>query len=155
WLPTFTALNNLTELDVLLGGKAALEEKIDPGLLRIGQFGGMQVGIPWTAASIGLVANRKGLRDAGINDIPTTLDGFVAALRAVKRQNPEAVPFAMTTKNNLSLSPDFQVWLWTFGGRLLQQGGEVAVSSDAARQAMSFLVDLMKEGLAARDIDRP
>jgi multiple sugar transport system substrate-binding protein len=154
WLPTFAALNNLADVEALFG-KAALEEKIDPGLLRIGRFGGVQWGIPWSAASIGLVANKKVLNDAGVAEVPTTLDGFLAALRAVKRSNPEAVPFAMTTKNNLSMSPDFQVWLWTFGGRLLETGGAVAVNSDAARRALAFLVDLVKEGLAARDIDRP
>ncbi len=57
WLPTFAALNNLADLNELFG-RAALEEKIDPGLLRIGQSGGKQLGLPWTAASIGMVANR-------------------------------------------------------------------------------------------------
>lgn len=154
WLPTFAALGNLTDMDALLG-KAALEEKIDSGLLRIGQSGGKQLGVPWTAGSIGMVANRKVLADAGVREIPTTLDAFVAALRAVKRSNPESVPYALCTKNNLSMSPDFQVWLWTFGGRLFDDAGAVTVNSEAGTRAMSFLVDLMKENLAARDIDRP
>jgi multiple sugar transport system substrate-binding protein len=154
WLPTFAALNNLADVEAVFG-KATLEEKIDPGLLRIGRFGGVQWGVPWTAGSIGMVANRKVLGDAGINEIPTTLDGFVAALRAVKRANAESVPYALCTKNNASISPDFQVWLWTFGGRILADDGAVAISSDAARQALTFMVDLMKDNLAARDIDRP
>ncbi len=154
WLPTFAALNNLADLNELFG-RAALEEKIDAGLLRIGQSGGKQLGLPWTAASIGMVANRKVLGDAGVTQIPTTIDQFVGALRAIKRSNPEAVPYALATKNNLSMSPDFQVWLWTFGGRLLDDGGAVKVNSEAGVRALSFLVDLMKENLAARDIDRP
>ena len=154
WLPTFAALNNLADVEAVFG-KPTLEEKIDPGLLRIGRFGGVQWGVPWTAGSIGMVANRKVLADAGVTEIPTTLDGFVAALRAVKRANPESVPYGLCTKNNASISPDFQVWLWTFGGQLLTTEAGVAVNSDAARRALTFLVDLMKEGLAARDIDRP
>ena len=50
WLPTFAALNNLADVEVLFG-KPALEEKIDPGLLRIGRFGGVQWGVPWTAGA--------------------------------------------------------------------------------------------------------
>lgn len=154
WLPTFAALNNLTDLNALFG-RATLEQRIDPGLLRIGQFGGVQLGLPWTAASIGMVANKKVLADANVTQVPTTIDQFVGALRAIKRSNPESVPYAMATKNNLSMSPDFQVWLWTFGGRLLDNDGTVKVNSEAGVRALSFLVDLMKENLAARDVDRP
>jgi multiple sugar transport system substrate-binding protein len=153
WLPQFARVLQPADLREVLG--AELDRAIDPGLLRIGQVGGRQLGLPWTAASIGMVANRKVMADAGIAEMPRSVDAFADALRRIKRGNAEIVPYAFATKNNLSVSPDFQVWLWTFGGRLFDSDDKVAVDSDAARAALAFLVELSREGLMARDVDRP
>ncbi len=102
-----------------------------------------------------MVANGKVLKDAGIAAPPQTIDAFVEALKAIKKTQPQSVPYAMTTKNNNSMSPDFQVWLWTFGGHLFDAKGKVAVNSAAGVRALSFMSDLVKDGLAAKDIDRP
>jgi multiple sugar transport system substrate-binding protein len=102
-----------------------------------------------------MVANAKVLKDAGVNSPPQTIDAFVSALRAIKKSQPQSVPYAMTTKNNNSMSPDFQVWLWTFGGRLFDSKGAVTVNSAAGVRALTFMADLVKEGLVAKDIDRP
>jgi multiple sugar transport system substrate-binding protein len=154
WLPTFAALDNLADLNEVYG-RGTLEKQIDPGVLKLGQIGGRQVGLPWTAGSIGMVANLKVLKDAGINSPPVTVDEFVAALRAVKKAQPQAVPYALMTKNNSSLSPEFQVWLWTFGGQLFDERGNVRVASPAGLKALTFMSDLVRENLAAKDIDRP
>jgi multiple sugar transport system substrate-binding protein len=97
----------------------------------------------------------KVLKDAGVSAPPKTVDAFIEALKAIKKTQPQSVPYAMSTKNNNSLSPDFQVWLWTFGGEVFDAKGKVAVNSAAAVRALSFMTDLVKDGLAAKDIDRP
>jgi multiple sugar transport system substrate-binding protein len=154
WLPTFAALENLADMNEVYG-KAQLEKQIDSGLLRLGQIGGRQLALPWTAGSIGMVANLKVLKDAGVGKIPVTTDEFVDALRAVKKANPQVVPYALMTKNNSSMTPDFQIWLWTFGGQLLDENGQVRVNSPASVRALTYMVELVKENLAAKDIDRP
>jgi multiple sugar transport system substrate-binding protein len=153
WLPQFARVLQPADIRDVLGAEAVAA--IEPGLLRIGQVGGRQLGLPWTAASIGMVANTKVLAEAGVAEIPRTVDAFAEALRRIRRSNAEVVPYAFATRNNLTMSPDFQVWLWTFGGRLFDAEDKVAVESDAARAALSFLADLAKEGLVARDVDRP
>ncbi|WP_237213022.1 ABC transporter substrate-binding protein [Falsiroseomonas oryziterrae] len=153
WLPQFARVLQPADIREVLG--AELERAIDPGLLRIGQAGGRQLGLPWTAASIGMVANRKVLADAGIVEMPRSVDAFADALRRIRRSQQEVVPYAFCTKNNLSISPDFQVWLWTFGGRVFDAEDKVVVDSEAGRAALSFLVELSREGLMARDVDRP
>jgi multiple sugar transport system substrate-binding protein len=150
WLPTFAALDNLVDLNDVYG-RANLEKQIDPGLLKLGQIGGKQIGLPWTAGSIGMVANLKVLKDAGIATPPATVDEFLAALRAIKKAQPQAVPYALMTKNNSSMSPEFQVWLWTFGGQLFDDRGNVKVASPAAVKALTFMTDLVRENLAAKD----
>ena len=154
WLPQFAATGKMQDLNEVFG-KEQLAKLINPGTLKLGEFRGRQLGLPWTAASIGMVANAKVLRDAGVSAPPTTIDAFVESLKAIKRTQPQVVPYAMTTKNNNSLSPDFQVWLWTFGGQLFDDGGKVLVNSPAGVRALEFLAGLVKDGLAAKDIDRP
>jgi multiple sugar transport system substrate-binding protein len=154
WLPQFAATGKMQDLNEVFG-KEQLAKLINPGTLKLGQFRGRQLGLPWTAASIGMVANAKVLRDAGLSAPPTTVDAFVESLKAIKRTQPQVVPYAMTTKNNNSMSPDFQVWLWTFGGQLFDDAGKVVVNGPAGVRALEFLAGLVKDGLAAKDIDRP
>jgi len=154
WLPQFGTTGKMVDLNDVYG-KAQLAKLINPGVLKLGEFRGKQLGLPWTAGSIGMVANAKVLKDAGVSGTPQTIDAFIEALKAIKRTQPQSVPDAMTTKNNNSLSPDFQVWLWTFGGQLFDDKGKVLVNSASGVRALSFMTDLVKEGLAAKDIDRP
>ncbi|MEY2772475.1 MAG: hypothetical protein RIQ38_2894 [Pseudomonadota bacterium] len=154
WLPQFAVTQRMVDLNEVYG-KANLARQINPGVLSLGDYKGRQLGLPWTAASIGMVGNRAVMQEAGVTRVPKTVDEFVDALKAIKKAKPQSVPYAMTTKNNNSLSPDFQVWLWTFGGELLSDSGQVLVQSPAAVRALTFMTDMVKEGLAAKDIDRP
>lgn len=154
WLPQFGATGRLVDLQDIFG-KGQLEKIIQPGVLKLGSYRRKQLGLPWTAGSIGMVANASVLKAAGVSAPPRTVDAFVEALKAIKRTQPLSVPYAMTTKNNNSLSPDFQVWLWTFGGQLFDDKGKVVVNSPAGIKALTFLSDLVRDGLAAKDVDRP
>ena len=154
WLPQFGSTGKMQDLNDVFG-KGQLEKAIAPGVLKLGEYRGKQLGLPWTAGSIGMVANAKVLKDAGVAAPPQTVDAFVEALKAIKKSQPQSVPYAMCTKNNNSLSPDFQVWLWTFGGQLFDDKGKVLVNNAAGVRALSFMADLVKDGLAAKDIDRP
>ena len=154
WLPQFGSTGKMVDLNQVYG-KGQLEKQINPGILKLGEYRGKQLGLPWSAGSIGMVANAKVLKDAGISAPPKTVDAFVEALKAIKKSQPQSVPYAMATKNNNSMSPDFQVWLWTFGGKLFDDKGKVLVNSAAGVRALGFMSDLVKDGLAAKDIDRP
>jgi multiple sugar transport system substrate-binding protein len=50
---------------------------------------------------------------------------------------------------------DFMIWTWVHGGSIIDASGKVVVDSPEARAALTFMVDLMKERLAAPEIDRP
>ena len=154
WLPQFGSTGKMQDIHEMFS-KAQLEKLMSPATLKLGEYRGKQLGLPWTSGSIGMVANAKVLKDAGIAAAPQTVDAFLAALKAIKKTQPQSVPYAMTTKNNNSLSPDFQVWLWTFGGKLFDNKGQVTVNSAAGVRALTFMSDLVRDGLAAKDIDRP
>lgn len=154
WLPTIAKTGRLLDLSTVFG-KGELEKSIHPNTLKLGEYKGRQLSLPWSAGSIGMVANSKVLLDLGINKMPVTIDEFKVTLSQIKKARPDTVPYAMMTKNNGSLSPEFQVWLWTYGGRILDDAGNVSVNSAAGVRALSMMVDLLRENLAATDIDRP
>ena len=137
WLPQFASTGKLADMHEVYG-KGQLEKLISPGVLKLGDYRGRQAGLPWTAGSIGMVANTKVLKDAGVAAVPKTVDAFIESLKAIKKSQPQSVPYAMTTKNNNSLCPDFQVWLWTFGGQLFDDKGKVVVNSPAAVRVSSI-----------------
>lgn len=154
WLSTFAALDAFVDLNEVIG-RQELERLMDPGLLAFANVDGKQIAIPWTAGSVGMVANTRVLEQAGVREIPTTIDDFTNALRAIKRSNPDVVPYAMATTNNASMLLDFQIWLWTHGGRLFDDAGSVTVNSPQGVQTLEYLVGLMQEGLVERGVDRP
>lgn len=153
WLSVFAVQDALVDFGEVFG-KDYLASKIDPGFLALGDFNGQQLGLPWIVGSIGMVANLQVLEQAGVESLPKTVDEFVASLRAIKQTNPQAVPFAITTKEASGIVPDFQIWLWTHGGQVFDEGGNVTIDSPEAAAALQFLVDLENEGLIAMDMAR-
>ena len=153
WLPQFGATGTMVDFNDVYG-RAALEKVIDPAILRLGEFKGKQLSMPWTAGSIGMVANATVLKEAGVPQAPVTIDAFIESLKAVKAKFPEAVPYAMSTKDNASMAADFQTWLWTFGGHIFNEQGQVVVNRPAGARALGFMSDLVKDRLAAKDTDR-
>ncbi len=153
WLSTFGELGALADMNEVFG-QDVIESAIDPGLLTVGQYQGQQLGLPWIAGSIGLVANLKVLEDAGVQELPVTIDEFVAALAAIKAYDANTVPFAITTTGNATISTDFQVWLWTFGGNLFDAEGNVTAASPEAEETLGFLKGLIDDGFAALEVGR-
>jgi multiple sugar transport system substrate-binding protein len=153
WLQTFAVMDALVDLNEVFG-REFLEERIDPGLLALGEVDGRQLAIPWTTASIGMLANEEVLRQAGVESLPTTVEEFEAALEAIRANVPGVVPYGFSTKGNSMISADFQAWLWTFGGEIFDADGNVVVDSPATVATLEWLSDLMDRGLLARDVDR-
>ena len=153
WLPTFASLDTLVDLNTVYG-KDALEAAFAPDALAMGNIGGKQLALPLISGSIGMVANKAVLEQAGVA-VPTTVAEFKDALIAVRDKVPNSVPYTMATKNNGSILIDFMLWNWVHGGSIIDADGKVVVDSPESRAALQFMVDLMTERLAAPEIDRP
>lgn len=142
---------------VKLGVLADLSEVADDidfteAALRNGQVDGVQYGLPWYTGSIGLVANSQLLEQAGIDEIPTTVEDFEAALKAVKALGGDHVPYALATKPEAI--KDFMPWFRTFGSKIVD-GDQVAVNDAGAVQALEWFTHLYQEGLVTLNIGRP
>jgi len=153
WLPTFSALGLVDYNEVF--GAEALSKIYAPEALAMGQIDGKQLALPLMSGSIGMVANKAVLEQAGITEMPDTIEEFEAALVAVRDDVPNSVPYAMATINPNSILLDYMIWTWTFGGRIIDDEGKVVVDSPESRAALEFMVGLMSDRLSAPEVDRP
>ena len=120
WLNTLAATGKLKDLSAYAEGRGYQD-----AALASGQVDGVQYGLPWTTGSIGLVANKQILEDAGVAELPTTIEEFEAALAQIKAYDPEIVPYAgMTSIDGLK---DIIPWIWTFGGEIIDADGNVTL----------------------------
>lgn len=152
-LPTVAGINGIVDLNQVYG-KKNLEAMFPPSMLAFGNIDGKQVALPWIGGTIGMVANKAVMAKAGIDAPPATVADFRNALVKIRDKVPNSVPYAMATKNNNSIVLDYMIWVWTFGGDLMTNGKPV-VDSKEATAALKFMADLVKDRLAAPEIDRP
>ena len=153
-LPTVAAATSPLDFNEALG-RDALLGMFDGDVLAAGEVGGEQVGLPWITGTIGWLANREVLDQAGVEEMPATVEEFRAALEAVRDAVPNSVPFAMATKNPDSILLDYLILAWTFGAEPIAEDGAPNVNSPEAVEALQFMADLVSERLAAPEIDRP
>ena len=147
WLNTLAATGKLKDLGPYVEGRGYTEAG-----LRSGQVDGVQYGLPWTTASIGLVANQEILDAAGVTELPTTVAEFEAALEKIKAYDPEIIPYAgMTALNGLK---DLIPWIWTFGGSVIDDQGKVTLGDEGSVKALEWYKSLLDRGLMAPEMDR-
>lgn len=147
WLNTLAATGKLVDLGPYVEGRGYTEAG-----LRSGQVNGVQYGLPWTTASIGLVANQQILDAAGVTELPTTIAEFEAALEQIKAYDPEIIPYAgMTALNGLK---DLIPWIWTFGGNVIDAEGNVVLGDEGSVAALEWYKSLLDRGLMAPEMDR-
>ena len=152
WMPTLIGLGALTDLNEVFAADM-LAETVGPGLLAMGQFDGKQFGVPWTAGSIALVANKAVLDASGVTEMPETMDDFRAALVKIKDANPDAVPFGLSTTNPNLIQVESQIIFWQYGARFFKNGA-VAIDTPEARVALLTIVDMVNDRLIAKGNDR-
>lgn len=154
WLPSLASLPEIMDLDALFG-PGTLDAAIEPSVLAMGRSRGRLIGLPLITGSVGMIANTNVLARAGVATLPTTLEEFRAALVAVRDRVPNSVPFAMATRNPNSIPLDAMIWVWTHGGRIVDEEGAVRINTPEGRAAIESAVGLMRDRLIAPEIDRP
>jgi multiple sugar transport system substrate-binding protein len=154
WLPSLASLPEILDLDALFG-PGALDSAIEPSVLAMGRHRGRLIGLPLITGSIGMIANTEVLARAGVTRMPATVEEFRAALVAVRDRVPNSVPFAMATKNPNSIPLDALIWVWTHGGRIIDDEGGVRINTPEGRAAMEHVVGMMRDRLIAPEVDRP
>lgn len=146
WLATLATMGVLKDLSAAVKDAGYTQA----GLLS-GQFSGKQYGLPWTTASIGMVANSELLDKANVTSMPKTIQEFEAALEKIKALGPDFIPYAAMTK--LAQLKDIIPWIWTFGGTIIKDG-KVTLGDAGSIQALEWYKSVYDKKLIAPDIDR-
>lgn len=152
WITSFASKNQLVDLNTVYG-KSTLESLYPKNYLALGQYDGKQVALPWTIASISLVANMDVLKKAGITEVPKTTKDFSDDLAKIKASQPDVIPYALNTKTAGLVSPFMQPWIWTFGGSIYDSKGNVTAGGSGTTKALDYLSGLVNDGLVQKDVD--
>jgi multiple sugar transport system substrate-binding protein len=147
WLATLAATGKLADL-----GDAASSGGYTAAALASGQSGGKQYGLPWTTGSIGMIANKALLQQAGITTMPKTTDEFEAALAAVKKLGNGIVPYAGITKP--AELKDILQWMQTFGSPLVDSSGNLAIGDQGSVDAVTWYKKLYDAKYISPDVGR-
>ena len=146
WTPAFARAGDLTDL-----GQVAEEAGYTEVALQSGKFEGTQYGLPWTTASIGMVANSELLEKAGVSEMPKTVEELEASLEALKGVGNGVIPYAaMTAPDQLK---DIIPWIWTFGGDVISDG-EVALGDEGSVRAVEWYKSLLDRGYITKGMNR-
>ncbi|BAS26322.1 ABC transporter substrate-binding protein [Limnochorda pilosa] len=151
WLPVLVGAGALVDLRTVLD--PAVFETFDPAALGAGTQDGVVYGLPRTIGSIAMISNPELLQKAGISRAPRTVKEFEAALAALRKADPDVIPYAFATDVG-TLGKDFQMWLWTFGGRVFGDDGRVTIDGPEGVAALSWLKERVDRGEIAVGLSR-
>ena len=146
WLATLAATGKLADLSDL-----AAKGGYTDAALNIGKANGVQYGLPWTSAGIGLIGNKRLLDKAGVTTAPQTISEFETVLRALKDSDKNIVPYAAMTK--VDQLKDFIAWMWAFGSPVVKDG-KIVVGDEASVEALVWYKKLYDQKLIAPDVNR-
>ena len=153
WLSALNEADVLVELDTVFE-EGYLKDNFGQAAIEIGKIDGKQLGLPWTLASIGMVYNPSLLEGAGIENVPETIEEFEEACKALKDEYPDIIPYGAVTKDPGSMTKDFGAWLWTFGGSIFDEDGNVVINSPEGVAALTWYKGLLDKGYIAMDSSR-
>ena len=147
WISEFAALGALEPLDGRIGPAAAIDSvAFFPGIWRTNLVEGVCYGIPWYVDTRLLFYRRDLLAAAGYDSMPATWEGWLAAMREIKRRGGSD-RYAIFLPVNEWVPP--VVLGLQAGSPLLDRDATVgAFRQPEFRRAFTFYLDLFREGLA-------
>lgn len=134
-------------------GADYLSSTFQQSALEVGNVDGKQLALPWSMASISTVYNPELLKKAGWEKPPVTIEEFEKCLADVKALGGDIIPYAVSTKD-ATCAGDFMPWLWTFGGSIFDEAGNVTLDSPAAVECVKWYQKLLANGYIAMDTGR-
>lgn len=149
--------NTLAQADVLADWTDIVGEEylqnFEESYLEVGRIDGKQLGLPWTMAALTMVYNPEILSAAGWDEPPTTIAEFEQCMADIKAYDPEIIPYALSTKDT-TCGADFVPWLWTNGGQIWDEDGNVTLNEEAGVKTLDWYKDMLDKGYITMDVGR-
>jgi len=147
WIAEFAAINAIQPLDSLIAQSNTISrEGYFPGIWNTNIADGHVYGVPWYVDTRVLFYRSDILRQAGYDSIPQSWDGWLDAMRAVKRVVGET-RYAIYLPTNEWTQP--VVFGQQKGASILRDDGRYGAFRDTAyARAFDFYLSIYREGLA-------
>lgn len=152
FLGTNAARGIIIPLDEVAESMGLQESQFAASVWKAGVYNGKRYGIPLDTHPLGLYYNKSVMEQAGLDPDkpPQTRDEYMAALKELKGAGIQGswIPTALFTAWQW-----FQSLLWQFGGALYNEDlTRATVDSDAGVDALSWMVDVIKEGYSPANV---
>lgn len=145
WTGQFAAADWYLPLDDVID-----EETVkDIGVSKIFTVDGKLLGIPYTNDFRVMLVNKKHFADAGISEMPKTLDAMVAAAKQIKDKGISTYPIGLPLSATEGASTSWYLLTKAFGGELFDKDFKPLFTTpdSAGYKALAFELMLLKEGL--------
>jgi ABC-type glycerol-3-phosphate transport system substrate-binding protein len=150
-LPPLIDAGLLAPLDDCIAG-SSFKDRILPSV-SYAQRDGVTYGIPLTMSPQSLLYNKRLLDEAGVG-VPTTIDEFYAAAKAVKEKTGAwGYAFNSDTANVLQTYIITMQWLIGLGSDWSQPDGTITANTPEAIEAVTWMNRFIQEGIAPRGLD--
>jgi multiple sugar transport system substrate-binding protein len=150
WIAEAAASNTLLDLAPYLaaGAPEGYPDGWTPSLLRFQQIDGRVLGLPYHDGPECLIYRKDLFDEAGLEP-PRTWDEFHRIARLLTRpaENRYGVVFAAYPDGHNTVY-DFCLQLWSRGGELFDSSGRPQFQTDAARQALRFYRQILRDSAA-------
>ncbi|MFE0018557.1 ABC transporter substrate-binding protein [Mesorhizobium sp. NPDC059054] len=121
----------------------------DIAVAKIFSVDGKLLGVPYTNDFRVMLVNKKHFEDAGVAEMPKTLDDLVAAAKKIKAKGVSEYPIGLPLSATEGASTSWYLLTKAFGGELFDKDFNPLFTTpdSAGHKALSFELMLLKEGL--------
>jgi multiple sugar transport system substrate-binding protein len=121
----------------------------DIGVAKIFTVDGQLLGVPYTNDFRVMLVNKKHFTDAGVTEMPKTLDALVAAAKKIKEKGISTYPIGLPLSATEGASTSWYLLTKAFGGELFDKDFKplFLTSDSAGHKALAFELSLLKDGL--------
>jgi multiple sugar transport system substrate-binding protein len=121
----------------------------DIGVAKIFTVDGKLLGMPYTNDFRVMLINKKHFADAGVTEMPKTLDQLVAAAKQIKEKGIATYPIGLPVSATEGASTSWYLLTKAFGGELFDKDFNPLFTKpdSAGYKALAFELMLLKEGL--------
>ncbi|RNB79508.1 extracellular solute-binding protein [Brevibacillus fluminis] len=147
WPAEFAQAGYLLPLDRLIEQDGIDTGKYIKGALDAGNFGGQQ----WTMPKFidaGLLFYRKDL----VKEAPKTWDDLIAQAKATKGKDGTKFGYLMQAKQYEGLVCNFVEFAAAYGGKILDEQGNVAVNNPGTIKGLKKMMEIVKSDIVPKNI---
>ncbi|WP_314304664.1 extracellular solute-binding protein [Brevibacillus parabrevis] len=147
WPAEFAQAGYLLPLDRLMEQDGIETGKYIKGAMDAGNFGGQQ----WTMPKFidaGLLFYRKDL----VKEPPKTWDDLIAQAKATKGQGGTKFGYLMQAKQYEGLVCNFVEFSAAYGGKILDEQGNVAINNPATIKGLQKMIEIVKSDIVPSNI---